>query len=521
MISTVHQWIYFSLFYPVGTKSAMATPRHDEVIIDNTSTSVDFSAEAVAGASTSGLNLGSTSNLAGQNSAFPYMDFSNFSPTCGSFIRPPLYPFGQGLSRLPKQTSRVTFSEDCQRMTSSLATGSNHARPETIARARFDSQQWQPPQQWPTFSFNLYNSGYFGNYGQAQHANELSQLQKTVKSLKEKLASVSSSNKQVSHDDSREVSRKKKRCVLHEISDSDDALSDISSEELDVWSGSEDGQTEDGFHMPSFSDLSTVKACSNTSDKLTSKTSVSDKHYSKMDKLSKMATEFEATDSYGEKINEDLAKTVNSGMKATFSASASRDLMNKYLKPENCDWIRTPLLNPELWNSDCLSDDFKNNEKLLYKNQKLMTKSMIPIVQIMNKCLDKSDAEEIFDLACDAFKLLSYAHKDKSYIRRLLLKPAVSRPYKKLCTPTAPVTEYLFGNDLQKQIKDLNEARKMTQNISGHKKPPHFYKTSKRYQTQRYGSDRNSDRNPKQKSFLDKRVRFHKKVKPQGAGRKQ
>ena len=45
--------------------------------------------------------------------------------------------------------------------------------------------------------------------------------------------------------------------------------------------------------MPSFDDLSTVKGCSNTSDKLTSKASVSDKHYTKMDKLSKMAKEFE------------------------------------------------------------------------------------------------------------------------------------------------------------------------------------------------------------------------------------
>ena len=108
------------------------------------------------------------------------MDFSKFSPICGSFIGPPLYPFGQGLSRLPKQTSTVTFSEDCQRMTSSLATGSSHARPKTIASARFDFQQWQPPQQWPAFSFNPsfnpYNSGYYGNYDQAQHANELSQL---------------------------------------------------------------------------------------------------------------------------------------------------------------------------------------------------------------------------------------------------------------------------------------------------------------------------------------------------------
>ena len=54
--------------------------------------------------------------------------------------------------------------------------------------------------------------------------------------------------------------------------------------------------------------------------------------------------------------------------------------MNKYIKPENCDWIQTPLLNPEQWNSDCLSDDFKNNEKLLNKNQKLMMISRLMLL---------------------------------------------------------------------------------------------------------------------------------------------
>ena len=86
VLYSVYRWIYFSLFYPKGTKSAMANPCLDEVIIDNTLTSVDLSAEAVASASTSGLNSISTSHLAGHSSGFPYMDFSNFSPTCGSFI---------------------------------------------------------------------------------------------------------------------------------------------------------------------------------------------------------------------------------------------------------------------------------------------------------------------------------------------------------------------------------------------------------------------------------------------------
>ena len=56
----------------------------------------------------------------------------------------------------------------------------------------------------------------------------------------------------------------------------------------------------------------------------------------------------------------------------------------------------------------------------------------------------------------------------------------------------------------------------MTQNIFGHKRASHFYKTSKRYQ--KYGSDRNSEQNPKQKSFLDKRARFSLEGETQGSG---
>ena len=111
------------------------------------------------------------------------------------------------------------------------------------------------------------------------------------------------------------------------------------------------------------------------------------------------------------------------------------------------------MLNPELWNSDCLSDDFEHNNKLLYKNQKLMTKSMIPVVQIMNKCLDKIDAEESFDLSCDAFKLLSYAHKDKSYFRRLLLKPAVSRPYKNCVHLPLKLRNIFLGTIYKSKLK--------------------------------------------------------------------
>ena len=112
---------------------------------------------------------------------------------------------------------------------------------------------------------------------------------------------------------------------------------------------------------------------------------------SKLEKLSKLSQEFESKDLYSEKVHEKLSETVNSVMKDAFCNSPSKELMKKYLKPENCEWVRAPLLNPELYNSDSLPEDFKSNDKLLYKNQKLLTKGMIPIIQIMNKCLERSD----------------------------------------------------------------------------------------------------------------------------------
>ena len=67
----------------------------------------------------------------------------------------------------------------------------------------------------------------------------------------------------------------------------------------------------------------------------------------------------------------------------------------------------------------------------MYKNQKLITKAMVPIVQIMNSCLEKNDSvnNRLFDLASNAFSMMAYAHRDQSNIRRQLLKRAVSKPH--------------------------------------------------------------------------------------------
>ena len=180
--------------------------------------------------------------------------------------------------------------------------------------------------------------------------------------------------------------------------------------------------------------------------------------------------------------------------------------------PKNCEFLRVPLINSKLWNSESLQDSYRDNDKLMYKNQKLITKPILPIVQIMNSCLEKNDSvnNRLFDLASDGFSMMAYVHKDQSNIR--LLKPAVFKPYHKLCNALAPVTENLFGDGLHEQIKDMNESRKVANNISHNKSSSKRRSTSSsNFGFKKPRTDYRSRNEMKQKSFLGSKARQYSK----------
>ena len=423
------------------------------------------------------------------------MNFSSSSSEPQNFLRPPLYPFGQGAS-FPNRDGYVM---------NPMTTGTN----ETLTRAQ---QTWTPMSNFT--APNPYFSGFFGFPSPMQQIN---QLQQTVKSIEERLDLDSARNSQtMSHKRTSDVSNSRSHTKIHDISDSETVYSDVSSAEENFSSGSDDEQQEDTVLKQSLRDL---KAKSATEPK---KKDIGMIPVSKMDKLQKLSQDFEAKDVYGEKVDDNLAKTVNAGFQAPFSQSTCKDLIDKYLTPSNCEWVRVPLINPEVWSSESLQEPYRANDKLLYKNQKLVTKALIPIIKIMNKGLDKNSDSENFDWACDAFQLLVYGHKNMSNIRRQFLKPTVSKQYRRLCNPSTPVTENLFGNDLQKQMKDMNEASKLTQDLAGKKtkrKSSFSHSNTKRA---RYERDHKKEYH--QKHFLDKRAHpsnNNNKKKTHGLGRKQ
>ena len=52
--------------------------------------------------------------------------------------------------------------------------------------------------------------------------------------------------------------------------------------------------------------------------------------------------------------------------------------------------------------------------------------------------------------------------------RKQLMKPDIGKDYASLCSPHVPFTDLLFGDDLQKQLKDIGDVNKIGAKVQSH-----------------------------------------------------
>ena len=183
-------------------------------------------------------------------------------------------------------------------------------------------------------------------------------------------------------------------------------------------------------------------------------------------KLSKLKTMFTDTIEHGPKVEENLANMVNKDISANFNIKTALEYGDNFKPPENCEFLRVPKLNEELFFEESIATQYKKNDGILQKTQQLLTKGMIPLVQLMDKALKNEEDSDIFYLATDSLQLLAYTHRDISNVRRKFLKPAVAQKYKRLCSSNIPLTASLLGDDLDKQLKAINDQKKIVVKVT-------------------------------------------------------
>ncbi|CAG2198200.1 unnamed protein product [Mytilus edulis] len=143
-----------------------------------------------------------------------------------------------------------------------------------------------------------------------------------------------------------------------------------------------------------------------------------------------------------------------------------QELVDKFVRPENCEFLEVPKVNKVLWSSKETSKRLKDNDRSLQRTQGYLVKGMIPVVQLMEKSLKSSseESEETFELSLDSLNLLLYAHRDLSSQRRKLLTPALDKKYLALSHEDEKISpNYLFGDreNLEQRMKEIDDSTKL------------------------------------------------------------
>jgi len=87
------------------------------------------------------------------------------------------------------------------------------------------------------------------------------------------------------------------------------------------------------------------------------------------------------------------------------------------------------------------------------------------------KAKEKLTGKEVAKFATDALNIMPFAYCDLSYRRReIIIQPGRNEDFQSLCSHDHPVTDNLFGDDLEKTVEGIVKRNKLGFMISGDRK---------------------------------------------------
>ncbi|XP_046576005.1 uncharacterized protein LOC124284012 [Haliotis rubra] len=190
------------------------------------------------------------------------------------------------------------------------------------------------------------------------------------------------------------------------------------------------------------------------------------------------------------KIRPFLAESINQGLQKMANQKKLKEVADRYKRPENCDFLLTPRVNQDIWLQ--AKPYTKNRDTKWQGIQNEVVKAMMPMIQVTNDlmvaAIDKGqvNVRELLKKSSDSIKLMTASISIMNQRRRENFRPDLTGAYKRLCSAQLPTTNWLFGDDLSKHIKDISESSMIGQKIGHPQKSkfdnhsrPHPYKNWK------------------------------------------
>ncbi len=181
------------------------------------------------------------------------------------------------------------------------------------------------------------------------------------------------------------------------------------------------------------------------------------------------AASFAIEKDIGEPIRSDVAKSLRHGLMYKLEDKKLKETMDKHKCPSNCEPLQLPMINPPIWSD--ITPNTRSRDLKLQRVQRPLIKGLMALSKLDKNFKLNQDVR-------DGFMLLANANYEMNCLRKELIKPDLNPQFHHLCRPLTeerarkeklvPSREYcslLFGTDLGKQVKDIQEERKATSGV--------------------------------------------------------
>lgn len=176
---------------------------------------------------------------------------------------------------------------------------------------------------------------------------------------------------------------------------------------------------------------------------------------------------FEDDERFGDEINTNIASIVE---KVCLKRSDVSSLVSDLKIPINCKSLAPPQVNPEIW--QFLERRAKSEDLHFQTIQRLLAFGIVPILHVAQNLRTKNqqlDVKNMRESVKKSLTILTNVHFEISIRRRMSLKPHIDRRYYQLCTRNEPIGSKLFGDDVSKRLRDINEVQKLNKTFVGSK----------------------------------------------------
>ena len=180
------------------------------------------------------------------------------------------------------------------------------------------------------------------------------------------------------------------------------------------------------------------------------------------DSFKSLADEFSVLEKNSPAIDANLAEIVKSLLTEKLTKGKLAKVQNKYLRPENCTNLVAPKINKQIWQQ--LRQETRNNDSAFQKAQSLLLSGLYAVLQLCNSA--NGDQRNVLTHTAVLLLSANSENRELNLKRRDLIRPDLNKQYAPLCNPSTAVSTFLFGDDLNKEVKELTKSQKLSNKVN-------------------------------------------------------